>query len=80
MEREGVGPGCWDEGEIWRMMNAGEENMKKRMLMKRTKYFVLKEVLKYHGPDLAILAITMEESSSRWWTTSDFGLCLSKRH
>jgi hypothetical protein len=36
--------------------------------------------LKYHGPDLAILAITMEESSSRWWTTSDFGLCLSKRH
>jgi hypothetical protein len=39
--------GGWDEGEIWRRMDAGVVDMKEGISMTRTEYSVLKEVLKY---------------------------------
>jgi hypothetical protein len=43
-----VGPdvGSWDEGEIRRMMNAGEVNIKEGIWMSRVEYSVLKEKMK----------------------------------
>jgi hypothetical protein len=38
-----VGLGCWDEGEIRKMMNAGEINTKEIILMTRATCSVLKE-------------------------------------
>lgn len=32
------GPGCWDEGELRRMMNAEEVNIMERISMTRTVY------------------------------------------
>jgi hypothetical protein len=38
--------GGWDEGEIWRRMDAGVVDMKEGISITRTEYSVLKEVLK----------------------------------
>jgi hypothetical protein len=38
--------GGWDEGEIWRRMDAGVVDMKEGISITRTEYSVLKKVLK----------------------------------
>jgi hypothetical protein len=38
--------GSWDEGEIYKMMNAGEVDIKEWISLSRQEYFVLKEEIK----------------------------------